>query len=614
MFRGLLSARAVPARAAVRVVLAAGVVAQLALGVAVLTPAATATAAGNTVLVGGTVGEAYLADLGLPANAIAIRPVSGLLPPKLSIDQGSRTLGGDPTRAGTFIFTLVYDDGGVTTRTNPYTVTIAKGQPHLQFTSTPPAKPTAGTTYQARVGGSFGSGLVIFSVDAGSSPGACTVSASGSVTFTGVGTCTVDADYPGDANYLPATQVQQSMTVGRGAQTISITTIPPGTPAVGGTYQLSAVGGGSGQPVTFGIDAASDVGTCTVSARGLVSFTSVGTCILDADQAGDANYTAATRVTQTVLVGKGGQTIRFTSTPPAEPVFGGSYRVTATGGASGEPVTFSVDAASTSGACTVDSAGRVSFTAVGRCVLDADQAGSSDYTAAAQATQTIVIGKAPQSITFTSTPPPNPVVGDTYQVTASGGGSGQNVVISIDPSANGCRVTPSGLVTFTAAGDCTILADQSGDASYTAASANQRVVVGQAPQTLTFTWTPPAHAVVGDTYRVSASGGASANPVVLSVDPSSDGVCTLETGGVVRFTGVGVCVVHADQAGDADYLAASQIEQLITVGPAPSTAADALPFTGTTAVPLLGLAASALGAGLVLLVAARGRPRQRRRR
>lgn len=84
------------------------------------------------------------------------------------------------------------------------------------------------------------------------------------------------------------------------------------------------------------------------------------------------------------------QAIAFTSTPPANPTVGGSYTVTATGGASGSPVTFSVDASSSVGACSL-SGSAVSFAAAGTCVIDANQAATGSYSAAPQVQQSFVI-------------------------------------------------------------------------------------------------------------------------------------------------------------------------------------------------------------------------------
>ena len=69
-----------------------------------------------------------------------------------------------------------------------------------------------------------------------------------------------------------------------------------------------------------------------------------GTCIIDANQAGNANYNAAPQVQQTFTVGKGAQTITFTSTAPANATVGGAtYTPTATA-TSGLAVTITVDA------------------------------------------------------------------------------------------------------------------------------------------------------------------------------------------------------------------------------------------------------------------------------
>lgn len=86
------------------------------------------------------------------------------------------------------------------------------------------------------------------------------------------------------------------------------------------------------------------------------------------------------------------QTITFTSTPPSSPQVGSpSYTVTATGGASGNAVIFSIDATSTPGACSISGA-VVSFTGLGTCIVAANQAGNATYSAAPKATQVINIG------------------------------------------------------------------------------------------------------------------------------------------------------------------------------------------------------------------------------
>ncbi|MFI5036227.1 MAG: prepilin-type N-terminal cleavage/methylation domain-containing protein [Acidimicrobiales bacterium] len=92
------------------------------------------------------------------------------------------------------------------------------------------------------------------------------------------------------------------------------------------------------------------------------------------------------------------QTITFTSTAPASASVGGHYTVAATGGASGNPVTFSIDNLSTAGACSI-SGNVVTFTGVGTCLVDANQAqsdqsggGVGGYTEAPTVQQVIPVG------------------------------------------------------------------------------------------------------------------------------------------------------------------------------------------------------------------------------
>ena len=112
----------------------------------------------------------------------------------------------------------------------------------------------------------------------------------------------------------------------------------------------------------------------------------------------------------------GSQTITFTSTAPPGAVVGGpAYTVTATGGASGNPVTFSIDASSTSG-CSL-SGSTVSFGGpAGTCVIDANQAGNASYSPAAQAQQSFPVGS-PVAVQFVATFPLQTEAGKLVQAT-----------------------------------------------------------------------------------------------------------------------------------------------------------------------------------------------------
>ena len=78
---------------------------------------------------------------------------------------------------------------------------------------------------------------------------------------------------------------------------------------------------------------------------------------------------------------------------------------------------------------------------------------------------------------------------------------------------------------------------------------------------------PPSIGYVGKTYTPTAS-ASSGLPVSFALDASSTS-CSF-TGGVVSFNTVGSCVINADQAGDATYPAAPQVQRTIEIHVCPT--------------------------------------------
>src|SRR5204863_5592615 len=156
----------------------------------------------------------------------------------------------------------------------------------------------------------------------------CSIAGS-TVSFLGVGTCVIDANQAGNANWNAAPQAQQSFAARRSYDLISFTSTAPVGAKVGGpTYTVTATAT-SGLPVTFTIDATA-TSVCSI-AGSTVSFIGIGTCVIDANQAGNANWNAAPQVQQSFAVAKGDQTISYTSTAPINAKVGGpTYTVTAT--------------------------------------------------------------------------------------------------------------------------------------------------------------------------------------------------------------------------------------------------------------------------------------------
>ena len=381
------------------------------------------------------------------------------------------------------------------------------------------------------------------------------------------------------------------------SQSIAFTSTPPASPAVGGTYVVAATGGGSGNPVTFTIDPSSTNSACSISGS-LVTFGQPGNCVIDANEAGNDKYQPAPQAQQTITAQGGtkiAQSIAFTSTPPASPAVGGTYVVAATGGGSGNPVTFTIDPSSTNSACSI-SGSLVTFGQPGNCVIDANEAGNDKYQPAPQAQQTITAQggtKIAQSIAFTSTPPASPAVGGTYVVAATGGGSGNPVTFTIDPSSTNSACSISGsLVTFGQPGNCVIDANEAGNDKYQPASqAQQTITVNgtKIAQSITFTSVPRSEVE----YNVAATGGGSGNPVTFTIDPSSTNSACSISGSLVTFGQPGNCVIDANEAGNDKYQPAPQAQQTITVKAAQSISFPAQP-TGWVGTPA---ALSATGGG-----------------
>jgi hypothetical protein len=358
------------------------------------------------------------------------------------------------------------------------------------------------------------------------------------------------------------------------SQTISFTSTAP-TDAIAdhSTYDVSA-NATSGLPVTFRLDSPTSDEVCTLTGS-RVTFIGAGTCGVIATQSGDSAFKPADIVTQNITVGTAqSQTITFTSTAPTDAKFDDTYTVSATGGDSGNPVTFSVGE---NRACRID--GTVVTIVDFGCEIHADQAAGNGYTAAPRVTQMIVLPPQAQAITFTTTAPSDPQIGDTYTIKAKSDSS-LPVTLGLDGDSAGCTlgastvssglggVVTSAVVSFSGAGTCRVNANQTGLATYylPAPQTQQAMTVDGGPQVIAFTSDPPTDAKYGGSTSVTATGGDSGNPVTFSTD-SSD-VCEIG-GSTVSFVGVGDCVVDADQAGNDFFPAAETVSQTITVAKAP---------------------------------------------
>lgn len=182
------------------------------------------------------------------------------------------------------------------------------------------------------------------------------------------------------------------------------------------------------------------------------------------------------------------QTITFTSTAPETVHPGDTYEVTATGGDSGNPVTFS---SSTRDECTIEGS-TVTFHRAGTCTIVADQAAATGFLAADPVEQDVQVDAFETSLDL-SFEPANPVTGQGTTATAQLG-------------TEGTLGDAGGVVQFRVDGDVVdhVAYDEAGRAS-------TALDLGVGTHQVDATWWPEANYQYGsssdsDTVTVSAAG------------------------------------------------------------------------------------------------------------
>jgi Putative Ig domain len=499
----------------------------------------------------GTFNAAYsqtiTASGGTAPYAFAV--TAGSLPAGLTLSAAG-VLSGTPTAAGSSSFTVTATDANNFLGTQNYTLVINQlAQAITGFAPTTPVTFGVAPITLTAAGGASGNPVTFATTSAAT---ICTVSGS-TLTITGAGTCVVTADQAGNGNYAAALQISASVVVNQASQ--AITGFAPTSPVTFGAapINLTATGGASGNPIVFATTSAATV--CTVSGATL-TITGAGTCALTANQAGNANYTAAPQVTAGVVINPASQVITFAG--PASRAFdSGPFAITASGGASGNPVTFT---SLTPATCSV-AGNAVTLLGVGTCTLRASQAASGNYSAAANVDQSFTINQASQTITGFA--PISPIVyspAGTFALSANGGASGNPVVFASTAPAV-CTVSGS-ITTIVAAGTCTLTANQAGNANF---SASQQVTasVTITPSAQTVTFGPLGNVLTGAApFPLSATASSGLPVTFASTTPS---VCTV-SGNIVTIIAAGTCTISASQVGAANYAAAPTISQSFSVG------------------------------------------------
>jgi len=260
------------------------------------------------------------------------------------------------------------------TPASPQTITFAD-----------PGAQNFGTSPTLSASSSAGGGYVVTFTSA--TPGVCTITAGGTLTFVTTGTCTINANQAGDTSHLPAPQVSRSFTVNA---------VVPGAPtspvATAGDTQASIA---FVAPVNTGGTAITGY-TVTVSPAHVASVAGASSPIVVTGLTNGMAYTF--RVTAHNSAGTGpasvasnsitpaaAQTITF-ATPGAQN-FGTTPTLTATSDSGLTPVFTS----STPGVCTITTGGALTLVTAGTCTINADQPGNGSYLPAPQVTRSFTV-------------------------------------------------------------------------------------------------------------------------------------------------------------------------------------------------------------------------------
>jgi hypothetical protein len=328
--------------------------------------------ASGTLVIGKATASITLADLahtynGSPKSATATTSPAGLSGVSITYD-GSSTA---PTNAGNYAVVATLTNTNYEAPNATGTLVIGKATAvltlgNLAHTYDGTAKAASATTSPA--------GLTIVSITYNGSTSPPTNAGDYNVAAT-----LTNANYEAPI----ATGV---LTIAKANQAIAVTSAVPATAIYATTFNTAATGGGSGNGVAITAG-----GVCSVSAGGVGSATiqmvsGTGTCTVYYNQAGTANYNPAPQVAAVTAAVKAAQSIVVTTNAPAMATFGSSFTVAATGGGSGNPVTYTTppgDGCSDAGPTFTVTSGVVA------CQVQYNQAGNANYAAATQVVQLV---------------------------------------------------------------------------------------------------------------------------------------------------------------------------------------------------------------------------------
>ena len=364
------------------------------------------------------------------------------------------------------------------------------------------------------------------------------------VTIVGAGTTEIVANQGGDAYHQAAAPVTRTLTVNRKAQTITFAAL--GTKIYGDAPIELNQYTDKKLEITYASD---NLEVASVEGN-KIKILKPGVATITASQAGSKNYLPATNVQRTLIVNKAPQTIEWYSLDAK--FYGDADFALPASTDKGLPISY----ASNNENVAVVKGNMVTITGSGTADITASQGGDDYYTPATSVTQTLVVAKAYQTITFDELP----VV--TYgaapmELTAKTNASSGIVYESSDETV---ATIDGNKLTIVGAGSCYITAKAEGDNNfYTGTPVQRQLIVKKASQTLSlasvqdktygdepFYLSAVSNRNLPITFKSSAA-------TIVSV---RDNACTINGAGTVTIT--------ATQAGTRNYESATaQIEVIV---------------------------------------------------
>ncbi|MDB5050113.1 MAG: hypothetical protein JWO30_3184 [Fibrobacteres bacterium] len=429
-------------------------------------------------------------------------------------------------------------DSTNTTRTTPVSVKFNRTQ---TFTFPAIADKSVGDADFAP-GASSNSG---FAVTYTSSDPAVATIVSGQIHIVGPGTTTITASAGGNVVY-DAGEATQTLAVGKTAQTITFAALSAKT--FGDADFALSDSTSSGLGVSY---ASSNTAVATVSGL-TVHILGAGSTTITASQAGNSSYDSAVSIPQTLVVGKKSQTLTFAAF--SAKTYGDSDVVLPDTSSAGLGVAYE---SSDTSVATV-SGHIMHIVRAGATAITARQPGNANFDSAASLARTLNVGRKSQTITFNALPSKN--FGAAHFALDASASSTLGITYA---SSNSAVAAISGdSVHIVGAGSADITASQAGSSNYdSAASISRTLSVGKQAQTLSFS--PLSNRVFGDAdFSLVASASSGLGIVFVSANPA---VATI-SGTTVHIVGPGSTTITASQAGNADYDAASDTAQILTIG------------------------------------------------